>query len=94
MKLKDVNSEINSKSEEEIMCIELLDKMYSELLEDIVTVRVKKGITQEQLGKMTGHHQSVISRFEKAERKSNIRTLLTIINALGYKVTIKPKGRK
>lgn len=84
MKWEDVEKEITALSEEEIM--------YVKLLADIVSVRKEKGLTQRNLAELTGLEQSAIARFETPHESANIKTVLKIVNALGYEVTIKPKS--
>lgn len=84
MKWEDKKKEINSISEEE--------KAYIELLADIVTTRLDKGITQRQLEKMTGLKQSAIARFENPSETSNVLTMLKILHALDCELVIKPKS--
>lgn len=72
------------------------EKMYVELLEQIVTLRKEKGLSQKQLAKLTGIRQNHISRFENhsATVTATAMTLLKILNALDYTLTIKPLERE
>mgnify|MGYP001566008408 FL=1 len=61
-----------------------------ELLESMIKVREKSGITQAQLAKKIGTKQSVISRLERGGfSKATVETLNKIANALDAKLVIK-----
>lgn len=53
----------------------------------IAAARVKKGLTQKQLGAKLGMPQSQISRLEKHPESVTYRTLQRVAKALGVKVT-------
>lgn len=84
-KWEEYKKEIKAIPEEEVM--------YIELLADIVSLREDRGVTQSQLEELTGLKQSAIARFENPEESSNTLTVMKILNALGYKLTITPKGK-
>jgi predicted transcriptional regulator len=75
----------------EIKCLSEEEKMYVELLADIVTIRHEESLTIRELGKKTGLHHPAIARFENPTKTSNVMTMLKIVNALGYELTIKKK---
>jgi transcriptional regulator with XRE-family HTH domain len=83
MEWKEYKKQIKSISNEE--------KAWIELLEDIVTARKDKGITQRKLADLTGLKQEAIARFENVDGGSpNILTVLKILNGLGYKLSVAP----
>ena len=53
------------------------------LIKEIITYRIKMGMTQQDLANKIGTKQSSISRFEKAMKMPSISFLTQITNALG-----------
>lgn len=59
-----------------------------ELIMNIVKLRKNMKISQTELEKLTGISQANIARFEKNIHSSSLSTVLRVLNALGYKLTI------
>lgn len=59
-----------------------------ELIDEMVRLRKKENISQQQLAKMTGNKQQAISRIEKKENSPSLRTYCAILQALGYELQI------
>lgn len=62
-----------------------------ELIMNIVKLRKNMKISQTKLEKLTGISQANIARFEKNIHSSSLSTVLRVLNALGYKLTITKK---
>ena len=62
-----------------------------ELIMNIVKLRKNMKISQTELEKLTGISQANIARFEKNIHSSSLSTVLRVLNALGYKLTITKK---
>ncbi len=62
-----------------------------ELIMNIVKLRKDMKISQTELEKLTGISQTNIARFEKNIHSSSLSTVLRVLNALGYKLTITKK---
>jgi len=60
------------------------------LIGKIIEARESRGITQEQLAKMTGLKQSAIARLENMNVTPKIDTLFKILKPLAYKLSIVP----
>lgn len=58
------------------------------LISDIILEREKRGISQAELGNLTGLKQSAISRMENLSVPPQLDTLLKVVNALGLSLTI------
>lgn len=86
MKWEDIKKEIKSIPEEE--------KIFLELLADIVTVREDKNVTQREICELTGLKQPAIARLESPTGQQNGANILTIIkylDALGMKLKVVSK---
>lgn len=57
-----------------------------ELAKSIITLRARKGLTQEQLAERMETTQSVISRLESGSAKPSLATLERLANALDARV--------
>ncbi|MDD6484686.1 MAG: helix-turn-helix transcriptional regulator [Clostridiales bacterium] len=57
----------------------------------IIRLRKEKGLSQEQLAQMSGNKQQVISRIENKENSPTLKTLCSILDVLGYKISFIPK---
>ena len=55
--------------------------------------RRNAGLTQTDLGKRIGLRQATISKLEKGEPATQLRTLLDALTALGLEITIDERGR-
>lgn len=53
------------------------------LIGEIIEARLDKGISQRQLGKMSGVSQPIIARMENGKAVPNLNTLLKVLAALG-----------
>ena len=62
-----------------------------ELIMNIVKLRKNMKISQTELEKLTCISQANIARFEKNIHSSSLSTVLRVLNALGYKLTITKK---
>lgn len=62
-----------------------------ELMGKLIETRKQKGMTQEEVAKISGLKQSFIARLEKnAKRALQVDTLLKVLLPLGYKIEIVP----
>lgn len=62
-----------------------------ELMGKLIETRKEKGMTQEEVAKLSGLKQSFIARLEKnAKRALQVDTLLKVLLPLGYKIEIVP----
>ena len=68
--------------EEEIINLE------KALINAIVEVKEKSGLTQKQLSELCGIKQPVISRLEKAVYSSQISSIIKILKPLGYTLSV------
>ena len=59
---------------------------------EIIKLRKQKGITQEELAKILGVKQQVISRFEKKENSPTLKTLCNILDALDEEIQLVPNN--
>lgn len=66
---------------------------FRELSELIETIRKDKGLSQEKLGRMSGTSRRVISKVENGWIPP-FDTMVQILEALGYTVTIKKKPKQ
>ena len=83
-KWSDVKKEIKSLTEDE--------KIYLELLADIVSARVDKDITQRELAEITGLKQPAIGRLESpTQHAASLRTVIKYLDALDMKLKVVPK---
>lgn len=57
----------------------------------IVKVRQEKKISQKQIEKLTGISQANVARFEKNTHSASLSTVIRILDALGYKLSIEKK---
>lgn len=60
------------------------------LIGKIIEARESKGITQEELARITGLKQSAIARLESMKATPQIDTLFKILKPLGYTLAIVP----
>jgi len=58
------------------------------LIQEMISLRKQNKITQEQLAKITGNKQQVISRIEKRENCPSLKTFCNLLNAIGYELKI------
>jgi predicted transcriptional regulator len=84
-KLSDINKEIKSISNEE--------KIYIELLAEIVDAREEMNVTQRGLADISGLKQPAIARLERpnGQNVANLLTVIKYLDALGMKLKVVPK---
>lgn len=63
------------------------------LLAEFVKLRKEQKMTQEELAKITGNKQQVISRIEKRENSPTLKTFCGLLNTLGYDLQIVKRGK-
>ena len=65
------------------------------LIGEIIKARQEKGISQRQLGEMSGVKQPIIARMESGKTIPNLSTVLKVLVALGKTLYIGdlPKGK-
>ena len=89
-----VNEVIDRKCQEDPEFKELWDSSREEyrLIGEMVRLRKEENVTQNELAKMTGTRQQVISRIEKRENSPTLKSFCSILQALGYELQIVKKG--
>ena len=63
------------------------------ILGQLIKFRKKKGMSQAQLAKITGHKQQVVSRIEKRESSPTLKTLCSLADALDMDILFVPKAK-
>lgn len=63
------------------------------LLSELVQLRKAQKMTQEELARITGNKQQVISRIEKRENSPTLKTFCGLLNTLGYDLQIVKRGK-
>ncbi|MCM1050039.1 MAG: helix-turn-helix domain-containing protein [Clostridiales bacterium] len=58
------------------------------LIGEMISLRKAEKVTQNQLAKITGSKQQVISRIEKKESSPSLRIFCSMLSALGYELQI------
>lgn len=53
--------------------------------ENVERLREARGLTQEELGRLAGLHQTAIARIEKGERGPRLATLFKLAEGLGVR---------
>ena len=89
-----VNEVIERKCREDQEFKELWESSREEyrLIGEMVRLRKEENITQNELAKMTGTRQQVISRIEKRENSPTLKNFCNILHALGYELQIVKKS--
>ena len=59
-----------------------------ELIDELVNIRKKQNMSQNQLAKITGNKQQAISRIEKKEHSPSLKLFYSMVRALGYDLKI------
>lgn len=69
------------------------DKLESEfsVIDQLLTMRIKAGLTQEQVAERMHTQKSNISRLENGNANPSWSTLLKYAHACGFELTIKPQ---
>ncbi len=57
------------------------------------SVRVKKGLNQQQAGKLVGMTQAMVSRIERGESNARIDTLFRLLAALDMEMIVQPREK-
>ena len=78
-KLKEVEKQLNISEEDEIQIAFEID-----LINRIISLREKKGLSQAELAEMAKIKQSQLARFEKATHSPQLNSVLKILYPLGY----------
>ncbi len=65
-----------------------------ELIDEMVSIRKGRNISQKKLASITGNRQQAISRIEKKENSPSLKSFLNIIYAMGYDIEIVPRKIK
>ena len=60
------------------------------LMGEIIAVRKEQGISQRELGKLTGIKQPVIARIESGQSYPRIDTLVKLLTPLGKTIAVVP----
>ncbi|HGS4569435.1 transcriptional regulator [Vibrio cholerae] len=69
------------------------DKLESEFsfIDQLLTMRTKAGLTQEQVAERMHTQKSNVSRLEKGKANPSWSTLLKYAHACGFELTLKPQ---
>lgn len=59
-----------------------------ELIDELVSLRKKQNMSQNELAKLTGNKQQAISRIEKKEHSPSLKLFYSMVQALGYDLKI------
>ena len=59
-----------------------------EAISELISVRIKKGMTQKELAQKIGTKQSAIARFESGNVNPSLGFLEKMAEVMGYKLTI------
>ncbi len=89
----DIEQKIEQKRIEDEQFKKLWDDSREEyrLIGEMTALRKAGKITQEELARLTGSRQQVISRIEKRENSPSLRSFCNILSALGYQLKIVKK---
>jgi len=60
------------------------------LIGEIIKARHERGLTQQQLGELSGVKQPIIARMEKGSTSPNLSTVLKVLASLGKKLAVVP----
>lgn len=89
----DIEQKIEQKRIEDEQCKKLWDDSREEyrLIGEMTALRKAGKITQEELARLTGSRQQVISRIEKRENSPSLKSFCNILSVLGYQLKIVKK---
>ena len=89
----DIEQKIEQKRIEDEQFKKLWDDSREEyrLIGELTALRKAGKITQEELARLTGSRQQVISRIEKRENSPSLKSFCNILSALGYQLKIVKK---
>lgn len=62
------------------------------LIDQFVEIRRKENVSQAELAKMIGSKQQAISRLESKEHSPSLKLFYSLLDALGYELTIEKKA--
>lgn len=79
---KDIENEILKLSKSEKMLLEAIS-LEREFIQNLIKERKEKGITQEELARITGLTQQTISIIERGKRKPTLLNLILYTNGIG-----------
>lgn len=65
----------------------------SQLIKKITEIRTVKGVSQQDLAKITGIKQPIISRMEQGITNPRLDTVIKIVDALGHELTLIEKEK-
>ncbi|MBR3536636.1 MAG: XRE family transcriptional regulator [Oscillospiraceae bacterium] len=65
-------------------------ELKAEFIKEIIKARQEKGLTQQQLGELSGVKQPVIARMEKGSTSPQLSTVMKVLASLGMKLAIVP----
>ncbi len=57
-------------------------------------LRKSHSLTQRDLSRLTGLKQQTISAIESGSQQANMKTLFTILSALGQELTVRPRAKR
>lgn len=63
------------------------------LRQRLAKIRKSKGMTQKDLSELSGLSTSTISNIESGENSYSLRSLIRVVEALGYEINIERKDR-
>ncbi len=81
--------------EKELLANPAVKKEYDRLapryaiISQLISARLKRGMTQKQIAEKMGTKQSAIARLESGNSNPSISFLEKVANVMGYKLTIK-----
>ena len=61
-----------------------------ELVSKIIELRKAQGLTQKQLGELSGVNQSIIAKIESGKKAPQISTMLKLLAPLGMTLAVVP----
>jgi len=64
------------------------DPRYRDLIDQLVSARKRRGLSQEGLAKLLGRHQQFVSRYETTERRLDAIEFVDIARQLGVSLDI------
>ena len=95
-KKTNIKQEIADRREQDSEFREAWDSSREEyrILGEITRMRKEKGLSQSALAEETGIKQQAISRIEKRENSPTLKTLCSLLDALGCELVIKAKEKE
>lgn len=62
-----------------------------DFIRQIVKIRQEEKMSQKEIERLTGISQANVARFEKNTHSASLSTVIKILDALGYKLSIEKK---